>query len=201
MNLNSHFLMRAVNLKQPARLTAAALPASAAGSAAMQLGKPTGAAEAAASFNANTNSSSGSLAEAVGYAAAAAASGSIRVVLSVPDEAPPTDRNGKEWWPPGWQPADAAANQSSSAAAAAAAAAGADGGSDISGAAADGGMEAGKQRIVSSKDDWGTNSRYDRARLAALVESGAGSSRGIVCEQDLFELLGVPFLLPNQRNC
>jgi hypothetical protein len=41
----------------------------------------------------------------------------------------------------------------------------------------------------------------DRAKLAALVESGPGSERSIACEQDLFELLGLPYLEPNQRNC
>ncbi|KAF6250979.1 hypothetical protein COO60DRAFT_1705216 [Scenedesmus sp. NREL 46B-D3] len=188
MSLNSHYLMRAVNLLPGARHTAAASPSGAAVSsggvaAAAAPTNPAAAAAAAAvaaqSEDASSGgrsskpSASGSLAEAVEYAGAAAASGSIRVVLSVPDEAPPTDRHGNEWWPPGWQPAHASA------------------------AAAQAGVSVGSE---AGSGDAAVAAR-GRTQLAALVESGPGSARSILREQDLFELLGVPYLEPNQRNC
>jgi hypothetical protein len=46
-----------------------------------------------------------------------------------------------------------------------------------------------------------SSNQSDRQRLAELVESGPGSVRCICEEMDLFELLGLPFLQPNQRNC
>jgi hypothetical protein len=211
MNLNSHYLMRAVNLQPTARQAAANFTSAAASGYPPQMHQVEDDKEAAAGEGSHSSSSSNgdSLAEAVAYSAAAAASGSIRVVLSVPDEAPPTDRNGKEWWPAGWQPALADTGQEVARSAgafgstsgtgaagvghtsAAAAAAGASSGGGIA-------WDAGKQTASVQRIDVGAS---DRAKLAALVESGAGSDRGIVREQDLFELLGLPYLEPNQRNC
>jgi hypothetical protein len=204
MNLNSHYLMRAVNLLPTARQAAANFTSAAASGDPSQMQQV----EEAAARAGSKSSSSSELAEAVAYSAAAAASGSIRVVLSVPDEAPPTDRNGKEWWPAGCQPtlvgsaaeltgtagssvsAGAGGEGHTSAAAAAAAGASSGGGVDV-----DAGNKAGVQHVRP------TVGASDRAKLAALVESGAGSDRGIVREQDLFELLELPYLEPNQRNC
>jgi hypothetical protein len=158
LSWNSHALFRLVSVrnKRPPLLHA---PSSAAAAAATQ---------AAAAARGGLDS----LDEALHYVACSANAGAQHVVLSLPDEAPPVDRLGREVWPPGWSGADADAVPGS-----------ADGdrppdGADAAAAAA---------RLAK------------RRQLALLVESGLGSDRPLQTEVELTALLGVPFLQPSAR--
>mgnify|MGYP001810706928 CR=1 FL=1 len=89
----------------------------------------------------------------------------------VPDDAPPLDRHGREYWPPGWGPGSTGR--------------GGGGGGDASGEHA--------------------------AQQAPLVPGGSGKvattggggrgKRAVRTQRDAFEVLGLPYREPWQRDC
>lgn len=108
-------------------------------------------------------------------------------VVRVPEGAPPLDKHGHGCWPPGWGPCSAAsgggqgdeAPGAGAGAGGAAAAAAGPGGGRPGGAVGGGGTSSGS-------------------------DSGSGSSRGsraVRSQRDLFELLGLPYREPYQRDC
>ena len=154
------------------------------------------------------------LAEAVGYVQTSAAAGMSKVVLSVPDEAPPLDRDLQEKWPPGWSAAaavTAAAGGGGAAAAAAAAGVAAAGGGVAAGGGGFCGAQEGagamadsvaqKSHSMAQKSHSVAQESQQRATLAALVCAGcgSGSGRAVVSEQDICQLLGVPYREPSER--
>jgi hypothetical protein len=220
MNLNSHGLFRMVEVRvRPLALPAAAAAAAAraatereGGSAAVGAGggsnpglmssSISGASAAAAVAG---SSGSSSLAEAVNYIRVSAAAGMSRVVLAVPDEASPLDRNLREWWPQSWKPSAAADGVSGGGASAAAdgvSVGGAANAGGISGGSSRGGMGGsgvdGAQRGVSAQ---AAAAAVQRVALAAMVHAGCGSGRAVTSEADICELLGVPFRDPRERCC
>jgi hypothetical protein len=148
--------------------------------------------ECGGSSSSSSSSLLHSLAEAVGYVQASVAAGMSKVVLSIPDEAPPLDRDLQERWLPGWEAPHPASSSAGGGGYSAAAAAGAGGGS----CADDGRVEQGAAALVGFAAE-----SQQRAVLAALVCAGRGSGRAVASEQDICQLLGVPFREPSERCC
>lgn len=91
--------------------------------------------------------------------------------MAVPDEAPPLDSAGREFWPPGWDGPGAGAGATSSST-----------GQEGSGAE---GPELQQQRALAAASGKGPE---------------AGPKRRMETERDLFELLRIPYREPHQRN-
>ena len=101
----------------------------------------------------------------------------------VPDDGPPLNRQCQERWPPGWEPAAAAGTPPCETAADGASAAGAAAPADMQRAGTDPAAMA-------------------AAKGASSGGSGSqGSTRKVRTERDVFELLGLPYREPYQRNC
>lgn len=196
MFLNSHFLMREVLLKPSAAAAAAATNAPGSRLTQQQqqqqqtpehIPEPIHCRQQAGQLHAQQPPAAAAAAKggtchgcvpataelslAMSYVTAAAAAGSFKsVVLSVPDEVAPSDRDGNDWWPPGWNPSPAAAAAASDAA-------------------------------VAADCSETEGSAVDRTSLSDLVVAGVGTNRPIMREQDLFELLGLPYRPPHERCC
>jgi len=99
----------------------------------------------------------------------------VRQVLSVPDECPPADRDGKDFWPPGWGPADGA-------------------GAAAGTSAEFAGRDQGSSRAAGRLDDagWGA----DICTVAANRRY-----RTVESEEQLWALLGIPYRTPAERDC
>jgi hypothetical protein len=199
MNLNSHGLFRMVEVRaKPLPGPAAAVAASGGGGGVAgtqqerQQEQHTAVEQAAAGRG--TDGSSASLAEAVAYARTSSAAGMTKVVLTVPDESPPLDRDLKEWWPQGWAPtaatAPAAQPDSRDACGAAKPAAVTTAGAAAAGVAAV--QSDGVVQVVQAQQ---------RVALAVLVHAGRGSDRPVLGEADICQLLGVPYREPWERCC
>lgn len=235
LNLNSHGLFRLVEVAPRHTTTAAAAAASRRGSSAA--GSAAAAAAAAAmvadektdgraadggKVQGGGSSSSGvggcgssggssSLAEAIAYVRASAAAGMTKVVLSVPDEAPPLDRDGRERWPSGWSPAAAALDSAAAVDTAAAGGGKAGGDTGRERGAAGPASTSSTAAVAAAAPTVGSGSgctasvpvaavvSQQRAVLAGLVRASSGSSRVVVEEGDICALLGVPYRPPQER--
>ncbi|KAL4439185.1 hypothetical protein ABPG77_004087 [Micractinium sp. CCAP 211/92] len=126
-------------------------------------------------------------------------------ICRVPDGAPPLHRSGREHWPPGWGPADS-------------------GGADAGGKRVDSGHCSAPQQardpgekpprqaaaVVSTTGRPAATSQPDSppaataaaaaAEAAPPCQRGAGSWRRVRCQRDVFELLGLPWREPFQRD-
>lgn len=201
MHLNSHYLMRKVELRPGTAAAAGSAGVGLGGSSSTGVQQQDGsgggrksdvgstgpeqqapsATVGASAAGCTQSAAADTLADTLEYVGAAASSGSSHVVLSVPDEAPPIDRSRKEWWPAGWSPGTVTA---------AAAAAGTAGGAGA----------ASTDRVSAAPTAGGIAGDL-RTQLCSLVAAGPGSDRDVAEESDLFELLGIRYLLPGERNC
>eukprot|EP00879_Flechtneria_rotunda_P004475 GHRR01004729.1.p1 GENE.GHRR01004729.1~~GHRR01004729.1.p1 ORF type:complete len:577 (+),score=218.14 GHRR01004729.1:1794-3524(+) len=227
MFLNSHFLMREVEVIHAVGSCNGAAPAASGNSGSSSSSSGTkmrrldgssqfpsitaaaGAGDKGAAAAATAVQQEDYVAGACAYVVAAASSGVSRVVLSVPDEVPPVTRHGKCWWPPGWDPDDPAAvgaadankiELSGSETAAAIA--------DIENVSRPNVTVGVGSGAVSSSIAGTAVTRIDsfrfvdsRTKLSRLVRARPGSNRPVVRESDLFELLGIPYRTPSERNC
>jgi hypothetical protein len=134
------------------------------------------------------DSSSASLVEALACVRVSSAAGVTKVVLTVPDESPPLDRQLRECWPQGWGPTEsAAAAGDTGAPAAAEAATKTPAAAGMAAVPLVGGVESVQSQL--------------RGSLAALAHAGRGSDRVVLGEAEKSQLLGVPYREPCERCC
>lgn len=102
-------------------------------------------------------------------------------LAKIPEDAPPLNRRGAEWWPPGWGPDAAAAG---------------DGAAPKNGAAAPGSAAA----AVAAAPGDGVAARAATAQAGGQAAAAAGRRRVVCSQRDVFELLGLPWREPYQRD-
>lgn len=116
-------------------------------------------------------------------------------ICRVPDDAPPLHRRGHEYWPPGWGPA-ACSGANGAAAGSSSAAQQAPGEAQMPAAAAQ--EAATVEGLAAACHPGGPLTSLEAA--AAASGRGAGSRRRVRCQRDVFELLGLPWREPFQRD-
>jgi hypothetical protein len=109
-------------------------------------------------------------------------------ICRVPDDAPPLDRHDREVWPPGWGPGSGVAHAVSQSS-----------GRDSSG------------MLVAAQEGSGAPAAAESdGALPAAVPGGGGAAgpsaparrqRVVRTQRDVFELLGLPYREPWQRDC
>jgi hypothetical protein len=121
-------------------------------------------------------------------------------VVRVPDDAPPLNRHQHEWWPPGWEPLEKEDGQQAADLPERAAASAAQPGSVTATAAGSGAGEgqqlAGAEWTVTAGSVGGQQQQQQQQAVY-----GADGRRLARSERGVFELLGLRYREPYQRDC